>query len=132
VKYDVRRGLRGLRRAEVKTWAWERRTAGAGEDGRRSVSFSFLFCFSFFLFLFAKSLLYAEEIKAGKICKTGRGRGEEGGERPGVVAPERTGLLDKTTRDGLDAEGESIQANMPNTMTALGRFPAGSGGNNRT
>jgi hypothetical protein len=57
---------------------------------------------------------------------------EERGERPGVVAPKRTGLLDKMMRDGLEAEEESIQANMPNTTTALGRFPAGSWGNNRT
>jgi hypothetical protein len=49
-----------------------------------------------------------------------------------MVAPEQIGLLDKMIRDGLDTEGESIQANMPNMMTALGRFPAGSWGNNWT
>jgi hypothetical protein len=86
------------------------------------------------IYLFIYSLIACNRggNKGGKICKTGWGREEEGGERPGVVAPEQTGLLDKTTRDGLDAEGESIQANMPNTTTALGRFPAGSWGNNRT
>jgi hypothetical protein len=70
--------------------------------------------------------------KGGETAKNGRGREEERGEQPGEVAPERTGLLDKMTRDGLDAEGESIQANMPNTTTALGHFPAGSWGNNWT
>jgi hypothetical protein len=57
---------------------------------------------------------------------------EEWGERPGKVAPERTGLLDKMTRDGLEKAGGSIKAYMPNTQTALGRFPAGSWGNNQT
>jgi hypothetical protein len=33
--------------------------------------------------------------------KNGRGRVEEMGERPGEVAPERTGLLEPTMRDGL-------------------------------
>jgi hypothetical protein len=82
VKYDGRRGLRGLRQAEAKTWAWERSMAGTGEDGKRSVSFSFLFfffLFFLFLFLFAKSLLYAEETKAGKYVKLdGEGGRKEG------------------------------------------------------
>jgi hypothetical protein len=49
-----------------------------------------------------------EEIKAEKELKNTRGRVEERGERPGMVAPERIGLLDKMMRDGLEAEEKSI------------------------
>jgi hypothetical protein len=41
-------------------------------------------------------LLFSGGNKGGKIAKNGRGREEERGERPGEVAPERTGLMDMT------------------------------------
>jgi hypothetical protein len=47
-------------------------------------------------------LLLSRGNKGGKMAKNRRGREEERGERPGEVAPERTGLLDMTMQDGLE------------------------------
>jgi hypothetical protein len=52
------------------------------------------------MFLVFCSFCFGEEIQAEKWFKNGRGREKDRGERPGEVAPERTGLLDMTTRDG--------------------------------
>jgi hypothetical protein len=49
------------------------------------------------MFLLFCSFCFGEEIQAEKWFKNGRGREEDRGERPGEVAPERTGLLDMTT-----------------------------------
>jgi hypothetical protein len=81
-------GERGGRRGGTTRRLRKRSGAGRGESGERGA--------------LGRGNVGPEEItsggnKGGKMAKNGRGREEERGERPGEVAPERTGLLDMTT-----------------------------------
>jgi hypothetical protein len=93
----MRSGIeRGRESSSEGEEGWKR-----GWGGGSLEKFTFSFSFLFFCSRTGVRFLHLGEIKAGKGLKNVWGREEEMAERPGEVAPERTGLLEPTTRNGL-------------------------------